>query len=133
MILFEPVREKKKTNKQTIIWVSTRSEPGCTVTEDGWRLEILDLESKELYYPCIETKDADQLRSYCEADLRFCFRLCRLLVFPCGRSFILSFFFSSIIIRETRTESDGVANIVSLVRDDDVDVIFGPPSSLGKS
>ena len=35
-------------------------------------------------------------------------------------------------MRETREESDGVANIVSLVRDDDVDVIFGPPSSLSK-
>ena len=35
-----------------------------------------------------ENKDADQLRSYCEADLRLCFRLCRLLVFPCGGSFI---------------------------------------------
>ena len=34
-----------------------------------------------LYYPCSENKGADQLRSYCEADLRLCFRLCRLLVF----------------------------------------------------
>ena len=25
--------------------------------------------------------------AYCEADLRLCFRLCRLLVFPCGGSF----------------------------------------------
>ena len=39
-----------------------------------------------LYYPCSENKGADQLRSYCEADLRLCFRLCRLLVFPCGGS-----------------------------------------------
>ena len=35
-----------------------------------------------MYYPCSENKGADQLRSYCEADLRLCFRLCRLLVFP---------------------------------------------------
>ena len=33
-----------------------------------------------------ENKDTDQLRSHCEADLRLCFRLCRLLVFPCGGS-----------------------------------------------
>ena len=30
---------------------------------------------EELYYPCSENKGADQLRSYCEADLRFCFRI----------------------------------------------------------
>ena len=39
---------------------------------------------EELYYPCSENKGADQLRSYCEADLRLCFRLCRLLGFPCS-------------------------------------------------
>ena len=39
-----------------------------------------------MYYPRSENKGADQLRSYCEADLRLCFRLCRLLVFPCGGS-----------------------------------------------
>ena len=36
----------------------------------------------ELYYPSSESKGADQLSSYCEADLRLCFHLCRLLVFP---------------------------------------------------
>ena len=42
---------------------------------------------EELYYPSSENKGADQLRGYREADLRLCFRLCRLLVFPCGGSF----------------------------------------------
>ena len=42
---------------------------------------------EELYYPSSENKGADQLRSYREADLRLCFRLCRLLVFPWGGSF----------------------------------------------
>ena len=32
-------------------------------------------------YPYSENKGADQLRGYREADLRLCFRLCRLLVF----------------------------------------------------
>ena len=41
---------------------------------------------EELYYPCSENKGTDQLRSDCEADLRLFFRLCRLLVFPCGGS-----------------------------------------------
>ena len=44
-----------------------------------------------MYYPSSENKGADQLRSYCEAyceaDLRLCFRLGRLLVFPCGGSY----------------------------------------------
>ena len=38
------------------------------------------------YYLCHENKGADQLCSYCTADLRLCFRLCRLLVFPCDGS-----------------------------------------------
>ena len=35
-----------------------------------------------MYYPCSENKGADQFGGYREADLRLCFRLCRLLVFP---------------------------------------------------
>ena len=42
---------------------------------------------EELYYPSGENKGADQLRGYREADLRLCFRLCRLLVFPWGGSY----------------------------------------------
>ena len=34
-----------------------------------------------MYYTCSENKGADQLRSDCEADLRLCFRICKLLVF----------------------------------------------------
>ena len=47
-----------------------------------FRIEV----EEGLYYPSSENKGADQLRSYCEADLRLCFRLCRLLVFLCGGS-----------------------------------------------
>ena len=34
--------------RKPTIWVSdqVRHKPACTVTEDGWRLEILDLESR---------------------------------------------------------------------------------------
>ena len=39
-----------------------------------------------MYYPSSENKGADQFRGYREADLRLCFRLCRLLVFPWGGS-----------------------------------------------
>ena len=43
-----------------------------------------------MYFLCRENKGADQLRGYREADLRLCFRLCRLLVFPRGGSFIVT-------------------------------------------
>ena len=33
-----------------------------------------------LYYPSSDYKRADQLRGYCEADLRLCFRISRTLV-----------------------------------------------------
>ena len=41
-----------------------------------------------MYYPCSENKGADQLCSYCTADLRLCFRLCKLLVYSCGGSYV---------------------------------------------
>ena len=34
---------------------------------------------EELYYPCGESKGADQPLSYCEADLHLCFPVCKLL------------------------------------------------------
>ena len=37
-------------------------------------------------YPCSENKGADQLRGYREVDLRLCFRIYKLLVFPWGGS-----------------------------------------------
>ena len=42
-----------------------------------------------MYYPCSKNKGADQLSGYREADLRLCFRICRLLVFPCGGSNVI--------------------------------------------
>ena len=43
----------------------------------GWKFRIENVE--ELYYPCSENKGTD-------TDLCLCFRLCRLLAFPCGGS-----------------------------------------------
>ena len=41
-----------------------------------------------MYYPCSENKGADQLHSYCEADLRLCFRIGKNPVFSrCGSFF----------------------------------------------
>ena len=48
---------------------------GCT-TEDGKRLEISDLGSRQIV-PCSENKGADQLCGYHTADLHLCFRICK--------------------------------------------------------
>ena len=48
-------------------------------------LKLRFKEEEKLYYPCSENKGADQLRSYCEADLRLCFRIGKNPVFSrCG-------------------------------------------------
>ena len=68
--------------KQTIC-VPTRSDTNRAVQSQkmarGWTFCIY--KEEELYYPCSENKGADQLRSYCEADLRLCFRIGENLVF----------------------------------------------------
>ena len=72
------------------MWFPNRSDTNRPVQAQKrarslkFRIEV----DEELYYPSSENKDADQLRGYHEADLRLCFRLCRLLVFPRGGSFI---------------------------------------------
>ena len=76
--------------RKPTIRVPTRSDTNRAVLQSqkivrGWKFWISKVE--ELYYPCSENKGTDQLRSYCEADLRLCFHLCRLLVFPCGGSY----------------------------------------------
>ena len=68
--------------KPTIL-VPTRSETNEAVQSQkmvrGWKFWTQKVE--DLCYQCSENT---HLCSYCEADLRLCFRLCRLLVFPCG-------------------------------------------------
>ena len=57
-----------------------------------------------MYYPCSENKDADQLRGYREADLRLCFRPCKLLVFSRTGSFrklSLTFHLSHVMRKQT--------------------------------
>ena len=45
-----------------------------------------------MYYPCSENKGPDQLHSYCEADLRICFLICKTLGFLMTR--LIIYFFS---------------------------------------
>ena len=69
------------------MWFPNRSSTNRAVqaqTASGWKFWIK--KEEEFYYQCSENKGADQLCSYCEADLCLCFRICRLLVFPCGTS-----------------------------------------------
>ena len=74
--------------RKSTIWVPTRSDTNQTVQsqKQARSLNFRDKVEEILYNLCSENKGADQLRSYCEADLRLCFRLGRLLVFPCGGS-----------------------------------------------
>ena len=51
----------------------------CIGENKGWQFWIKKVE--ELYYLCSENKGDDRLRSYCEADLHLCFRICKMLVF----------------------------------------------------
>ena len=66
---------------------STRSDTNRAVQPHkvarGLKFCIQEVEG--LYYLCSENKGADQLRSYREADLRLCFRICKKPVFSrCG-------------------------------------------------
>ena len=60
--------------------VQVQNKPGCTATENGKKLEILDLESRRIVL-CSEKKGADQLCNYCTADLHLCFCICKKQVF----------------------------------------------------
>ena len=61
---------------------SAHDKPACTVTEDARSsLKFWILVEEELYYPNSENKGADQLCSYCTADLRLCFRTGKNLLF----------------------------------------------------
>ena len=70
--------------RKPTIWVPSRSDTLNRPVQS--QIEISDFRRRRIYYPCSENKGADQLCSYCTADLRLCFRLCKLLVFPCGGS-----------------------------------------------
>ena len=69
--------------RKPTMWILTRSHTNQAVQplEMTRGLKFCIWEIEVLYYPSSKNKGADQLRSYCEADLRLCFRICRLLVF----------------------------------------------------
>ena len=60
-------------------WSDTNQAVQLQKMARGLKFRIKEVE--ELYYLCSENKGADQLCGYCEADLRLCFRICKMLVF----------------------------------------------------
>ena len=61
----------------------------CSRTQHGLTLQIKEVEG--LYYLCSKNKGADQLRSYCAADLYLSFRIYKKQVFSCCGSFNVLF------------------------------------------
>ena len=66
------------------MWFPNRSDTNRPVQaqKNARCLKFWIYEEEGLYYPFSENKGADQLLGYREADLRLCFCLSRLLVFP---------------------------------------------------
>ena len=60
-------------------WSDTNQAVQLQKIARGLKFRIKKVEG--LYYLCCENKGADQLRGYREADLRLCFRRCKMLVF----------------------------------------------------
>ena len=69
--------------RKPTFWFSTWSDTNQALQPHkmarGLKFRIKEVEG--LYYPCSENIGADQLRGYREADLRLCFRICKMLVF----------------------------------------------------
>ena len=68
--------------KQTfwfLTWSDTNQAVQLQKMARGLKFRVKKVEG--LYYLCSETKGADQLRGYREADLRLCFRICKSLNF----------------------------------------------------
>ena len=63
--------------RKPTIWFPNRSDTKRVVLVQkmarGWKFFISKVE--KLYYPCSKNKGADQIHSYCEADLHLCFRI----------------------------------------------------------
>ena len=69
--------------KPVLVFFLTRSETNRAVQSQkiGSGLKFRIYIEVGLHYPCSENKGADQLCSYCAADLRLCFRICKKTVF----------------------------------------------------
>ena len=75
--------------RKPTFWLPTWSDTNQTVQPQKMArdLKFRILEVEGLCYLCSENKGADQLRGNLEADLRLCFRICKMLVFLSRGSF----------------------------------------------
>ena len=87
------------------MWFPIRS---YTNQKQARSLKFWIQEEEDVYYPCSENKDADQLRSYCEADLCLCFRIGKTTIFSLHGSYQ----YMSYPMISTAFFSDG-SNIIS--------------------
>ena len=69
--------------RKPAMWFPTKSDTNQPTRsqKQARSLNVRIKDDEGLYYLCSENKDADQLCSYCTADLRPCFRICKSLVF----------------------------------------------------
>ena len=90
IMMDKSIRHLSRLVGKPTMWFMNRSHTNQPVQaqERARSLKFWIEVEEDLYYPSSENKGADQLRGYREADLRLCFRLCRLLVFPWGGSFM---------------------------------------------
>ena len=81
---FVPLFKMSPVVRKPTFWFSTRSDTNRAVQSQKMARSLKFWFKKEegLYYLCSENKDADQLRGHREADLRLCFCICKMLVFP---------------------------------------------------
>ena len=70
-------------------WSDTNQAVHIQKMARGLKFRIKKVEG--LYYLCSENKGADQLRGHREADLRLCFRICKMLVFSRRGSYVILF------------------------------------------
>ena len=75
------------TQEKQQFWFLTRSDTNWPVQSQrqARSLKFWIKEEERLYDLCSDSKGADQLCSYCTADLRLCFRIFKLLFFPMQR------------------------------------------------
>ena len=73
--------------RKPTMWFLNRSDTNQAVQAQKMArsLKFQIEEEEKSYYPCSENKGVEQFRSYCEADLRLCFRIGKNPVFiPAG-------------------------------------------------
>ena len=77
------INHLSRVMRKPTFWFPTRYDTNQAVQlqqiDRGLKFWIKKVEG--LYYLCSENKGADQLHGYREADLRLCFRICKMLVF----------------------------------------------------